>query len=93
MHDELAQYRVCRELFDAWYAAVYHTAHGAFSIESAKWITEYTERRRGAAIEVVGAVDAVLADSDPTFAPADTTALAVVSEFDVSDPAVEIAPE
>ena len=51
--NERAQYQICRDLFDAWYRAVYLSAHGNVAIESVGWVTEKKERRYGATIRAV----------------------------------------
>lgn len=63
--DERAQYHATRLLFDYWYRAVYLAAPGTFSIESMEWETRRTERRRGALLRVVVAVDAIIPDQSP----------------------------
>lgn len=64
--DELAQYRATRLLYDYWYRAVYH-ACGAPSIVSMSWETRRNERRKGALLRVVFALDANIPDqsADP----------------------------
>lgn len=64
--DELAQYRATRLLYDYWYRAVYH-ASGAPSIVSMSWETRRNERRKGALLRVIFALDANIPDqsADP----------------------------
>jgi len=72
--DEAAQYKVARVLRDAWFRAVYLAAHGTFEIKSERWITDKLERRRGAALEIVCAVEAMVPDAAAATAPVDTGA-------------------
>lgn len=80
--NERAQYQVVRELFDAWYRAVHLAAHGTFQIVSSNWIAEKKERRHGAALRVVLAVQAMIPDEPAEFAPVDTSAVIDVAELD-----------
>lgn len=63
--DERAQYHATRLLFDHWYRAAYLAMPGAFSVESMEWETRRTERRRGALLRVIVAVDAIIPDQSP----------------------------
>jgi hypothetical protein len=74
LEDERKQYAATRILFDAWYRAVHLAAHGTFEIRSSGWVIETKERRHGAAIRVVLAIDAMLPDAALTPAPVDTAA-------------------
>jgi hypothetical protein len=89
---ERAQYQVVRELYDAWYRAVHLAAHGAFRVLSSEWIGPAKERRHGAGIRALCAVQAMIPDAVPTLAEADTTLTVSLSELDV-DEDVDIAPE
>lgn len=61
--NDLAQYEATRLLYDSWYRAMYHVAHGTFSIVSQAWVTPPGRlSTRGAAIQVVCAVQAVIPD-------------------------------
>lgn len=72
--DEDKQYIATRFLFDAWYRAIYRAMPGQISVKSAAWKIDKNERRRGAAIRVLLAVDAMIPDSAYAVAPADTNA-------------------
>jgi hypothetical protein len=72
--DETKQYEVTRFLFDAWFRAVYLAYKNQFLVKSAGWVNEKNERRRGAAIRVVLAVNAMIPDAAKQVAPADTHA-------------------
>jgi hypothetical protein len=67
--DELKQYIATRFLYDAWYRAVYLAAHGTFQVLSAKWVTTQMERRFGAEILAVYAIESMIPDSPWTIAP------------------------
>lgn len=84
--DELAQYRITRLLYDAWFRAIYKAFHGQFAISDQTWIEDANERRRGAAIRVVVELDAMIADLPATFAPVDTIAAVTTTMLDVTDP-------
>lgn len=60
---ERAQYIACRDLYDAWHAALYNVARGAFVIVRSSWVITQTERRHGSAIRVLVAIGAVLPDA------------------------------
>lgn len=83
--NERAQYQICRDLFDAWYRAVYLSAHGNVAIESVGWVTEKKERRYGATIRAVCTINAMIPDETPTFAPVDTAAQIATTELDVTE--------
>jgi hypothetical protein len=63
--NEQAQYHIVRMLHDAWYRAVYHTAHGTFWIRSEAWETKRSERRHGATLRVVFEILAPILDRLP----------------------------
>lgn len=60
--NELAQYRACRALYDAWFRAVYLAAHGTFTVQSVEWVIDQKERRHGASIRVLLQLDAMIPD-------------------------------
>lgn len=68
-NDERKQYQSTRELYDAWWRAVYLAMPGRVRVLSAEWLTEKNERRRGAALRVVCAVEAVIPDVAPGVIP------------------------
>jgi len=83
---ELAQYIAARALRDAWERAVYHAAHGTFTIESESWdIDRQNERRYGAALVVVCSVQSAVLDEVLEGVPADTTIETELSELDVTE--------
>lgn len=57
-----AQYQATRELFDAWYLQAYLVAHGTWTLDSIRWVNERVTRRRGAELEVVMSLQAMLPD-------------------------------
>jgi hypothetical protein len=79
---ERSQYQTTRELFDAWWRAVYLAAHGTVRIVSATWDTTKKERRYGTALVVVCSVDAMIPDAPAEIAPADSRAVVDVEELD-----------
>lgn len=87
--DEFKQYKAARLLFDRWLGAVYRSAHGTFRIESNDWVTDAKERRFGACITVLAAIDAMVPDLDDTDLPAvAATGLGAsieVTELDVTE--------
>jgi hypothetical protein len=89
--NELLQWKATRLLFDAWYRAVYLAAHGTFEIQDSRWVIDKTERRRGNAIRVLGAIQSMVPDSEIPSAPVDThaeitlTELANVEVFEVPE--------
>jgi len=85
--NERAQYHATRLLFDAWLRAVYLAAYGTFAIVSAEWIgvADRAQRRYGAAIRVVGTIDAKVPDSALTAADAKLGAELDLAELSVTD--------
>lgn len=73
--DERAQYHATRLLYDEWLRAVYLAAHGTFGILQQRWINDKNERRAGAALQVVGTIQAVIPDYVIATAPTDSTAI------------------
>jgi hypothetical protein len=63
--NELAQYHVARQLFDAWYCAMYTAAHGNFWIIDQSWLSAQRERRHGATIRAVCEINAPIVESPP----------------------------
>lgn len=67
--NERAQYHAARLLYDAWWRAVYLSAHGTVRVVSQGWVVgspaPRAERRHGAAIRVVGAIQAMIPDATP----------------------------
>jgi len=61
--DELAQYTAARLLYDAWYRAMYHVAHGVFQVVSQAWVNPTATRGRGAELQVVCTISAVIPDT------------------------------
>lgn len=72
--NERKQYQATRELYDAWWRAVYLAMPGRVRVVSAEWVVDKNERRRGAAIRAVCAVEAMIPDVAPAEAPVDTQA-------------------
>jgi hypothetical protein len=82
--DERLQYAAVRELYDAWFRAVYLAAYGTFEIVDSEWLLEKKERRHGAALRVVAIIEAMLPDA-PVSSVDLLAANAVVSELDVDE--------
>jgi hypothetical protein len=59
---ERAQYQAARELFDAWFRWLHLVAPGTFELKSSRWVISQKERRFGASIRVVLAVQAMVPD-------------------------------
>lgn len=89
--DERAQYQATREIYDAWARAVYLAAHGTYEQLSAEWLVERKERRRGATLRVVLAVQAVVPDAPVPIAPIDTSAGLTVDLLNVTE-SISITP-
>lgn len=95
--NELAQYKATRLLYDAWYRAVYLAAHGTFHIRASSWVISTragpkAERRFGATIRVLGAIQAMIPDEVPTLAVPPLEADITPIELDVTDPVEVITP-
>jgi|SRR5690606_241063 len=67
--DERAQWKATRLLYDAWIRAVYLAAHGTVKIRSTAWLINKNEMRFGATLRVIGAIESMIPDSVPIFAP------------------------
>lgn len=94
-NDDRAQYHQTRLNYDAWLRAVYLAAVGTFAIRSQAWDVTRKEGRMGAAIKVVGTIQAVIPDEAYSFANPEGVATASLVGPDgstESDPPVEIAP-
>ena len=59
---EIAQYRAARLLLDQLLRAVHHAMPGRIDIGRARWVDDKNERRAGAAIRLVIAVEAMVPD-------------------------------
>jgi hypothetical protein len=88
--DERKQYHIVRLLYDAWIRAVYLAAHGTFRIVSQGWITDKNERRYGAGLRVVGAIQAMIPDETPTILDPPFEADITPIELDVTDSVIVI---
>jgi hypothetical protein len=64
-----AQYQATRELFDLWYREAYLIAHGTWALDSIRWVNERVTRRRGAELEIVMSLQALLPDTPVERAP------------------------
>ncbi len=89
--DERDQYQAARLLFDAWWRAVYFAARGTVTLVSASWIDVKRERRYGAGIRVVCALEAMIPDTEYEVASTETRALIDDEELDVLEQ-IESAP-
>jgi len=81
--DEMAQYRACRLLFDAWWRAVY-LSHGPRAVvKRAAWHTGDRERSRGAVIRALLQIEARLPDeplgSDLNFTEVNATSATIAA--------------
>lgn len=83
--NERAQYQATRELWDAFYRALYLACYGTFEIVSSKWDTSKNVRRRGAMLVAVISLQSMIPDSPLSTAPADTAAVITPSLDDVDD--------
>jgi len=96
--DDRAQYHQARLNYDAWLRAVYLAAVGTFAIKSQAWDMTRKEGRFGAALKVVGAIQAVIPDAPFRFAEVGTAGEATgfivgPDNSTESDPPVEIVPD
>ena len=82
---ERAQYQITRELWDAYYRALYLSAHGTFEVLSMKWDTSKNTAQRGAMLVATIAIQAMIPDAALETAPADTRAVVVPSLDAVND--------
>jgi hypothetical protein len=60
--NERKQYQATRELFDAWWRAVYLAMPSKVKVVSVAWVIDKKVRRAGAAIRVVCTVEAMVPD-------------------------------
>lgn len=90
--DEKKQYAAARWLFDAWWRAVHLAAYGTVELRSAAWVTTAKERRYGATLRVLCAIQAMIPDSPLELAPADTKASIATSELDATETTIAAAP-
>lgn len=73
--NERAQYIAARMLFDSFIRAVYLVAHATVSISPPRWVDKDNNRRYGATIRVVLAIDAMIPDELQTNASTTTKAI------------------
>lgn len=83
-NDERAQYEAARQLFDAWWRAVYLAARGTVSLERATWMVERKTARRGATIRALCRIEAMVPDAASEVAPVDVEA-SVTAHIDPND--------
>jgi hypothetical protein len=60
--NERKQYQAARELFDAWWRAVYLAMPAKVTVVSTEWLIDKKLRRSGAAIRVVCIIEAMVHD-------------------------------
>jgi hypothetical protein len=84
-HNERAQWKATRLLYDYWRRCVYLAAVGTFKVESTKWEVSKNERRAGACLICVCSIESMIPDLEPTGVPVDTHADVTTTELDVSD--------
>jgi hypothetical protein len=86
IHNERAQYRATRLLYDSWLRAMYLNAYGRFKIEEQRWNTQRNESRFGAQLQVVGSIHAVIPDEqNPAIAAGAATSEITAEVLDVSE--------
>jgi hypothetical protein len=90
--NERAQYQAARELFDAWFRAVYLAAYGTFTVQRVEWVHDKTVRRFGEALRVVCSIEAPIFDEVHDVAPAETGAEIATSLEDVTETTKVAAP-
>jgi len=90
--DERKQYEKTRALYDAWYRAVYLSAHGTIRVVSQDWNTTKNERRAGAEIACVCWVESKIPDQAYELAPSDTEAQVTTSLDDVDEITTTVTP-
>jgi len=83
--NERAQYQIVRELWDAYYRALYLSAHGTFEVLSMKWDVSKNTVQRGAMLVATIAIQAMIPDAPLEVAPTDTRAVVVPSLDAVND--------
>lgn len=83
--NERAQYVAARLLFDTWARAAYRAARGTLAFRSIRWVGSAKERRYGAALRVVGTIEAMVPDAPSEIAPVETTAEIDVEELGVTE--------
>ena len=83
--NELLQYKAARLLRDAWHRAAYLAAHGTLKLVSETWIVDKNERRFGASIRVVCAIESMVPDEPLETAPVDTSAVINVATLDKTE--------
>lgn len=92
--NERLQYHATRLLYDAWWRAVYLSAHGTVRLVSQAWViggsAPRAERRYGAAIRVVGAIQAMIPDATPDVLQPPFEADITPSELDVTDTVIVV---
>lgn len=80
--NERAQWRACRLLLDDVLRALYLSAHTRVSMRGARWVTnDKNERRAGAAVRLVIAIESMVPDADVDTSTANsTTTLSLLDE-------------
>lgn len=90
--NEEKQYIAARELYDAFYRAVF-LARIPHTILSQRWVVDRTARYAGAALRITGTVSAIVADTPSAVAPVDTAATLTVRELDHEETVSIPAPD
>jgi hypothetical protein len=72
--NELAQWKATRLLYDAVVRAIYLAAHGTYEILSTAWEIDKNERRYGATLVLILAIESMIPDAELTPAPVDVSA-------------------
>jgi hypothetical protein len=92
--DELAAYKAARELFDHWWATSRVLVTTNLAIIDARWLNERAnEVRRGATLEVVGAILSPIPDAQKGTAPVDTAAEIATKLGETTSETMFIEPE
>lgn len=80
--NERKQYAAARELFNAWWRAAFLAANATLKPIALNWIVDKKERRHGAAMRCVFAIDAPIPDQTLEVVPADAHAAIALSLLD-----------
>lgn len=89
--NERAQYQATRELFDAFWRAVHRTGGRNVVLMRAGWVTEKKERRFGASLRLVCALEAKVPDSILESITTDVVAEWTVEVLDVVEQGSAVA--
>jgi hypothetical protein len=88
--NERAQWRACRLLLDDVLRALYLSAHTRVSMRGLRWVNDKNERRAGAAVRLVIAIESMVPDADVDTST--TNSATTLSLLDASDAIVTEEP-